>query len=72
MFEILSKIIYEESGIQILHSQKYIDLYRLHYSDIFETISTDEISILNKEIIDIKRSENIFIIGFFINNFSIL
>ena len=36
MFEILSNVIHEESGIQIIHSQKYIDLYRLHYSIIFD------------------------------------
>ena len=52
MFETLSKIIYEETGIQINDSHKYIDLYRLHYPSIFESVSTDEISILNKEIIN--------------------
>ena len=52
MFETLSKIIYEETGIQINDSLKYIDLYRLHYPSIFESVSTDEISILNKEIIN--------------------
>ena len=52
MFEILSKVIYDETGIQILNSQKYIDLYRLHYSIIFDSVNTDELSILNKEIIN--------------------
>ena len=52
MFEMLAKVIQEETDIDISHSSKYIDLYRLHYSEIFETISADEISILNKEIID--------------------
>ena len=52
MFEILSKVIQEETDIDISHSPKYIDLYRLNYSAIFEKISADEISILNKEIID--------------------
>ena len=46
MFEILSKVIHEETGFQILNSQKYIDLYRLHYSNIFNSINTDELSIL--------------------------
>ena len=32
--------------------QKYIDLYRLHYSVIFDSVNTDELSILNKEIIN--------------------
>ena len=52
MFEILSNVIQEETGIQIIHSQKYIDLYRLHYSNIFNSVNTDELSILNKEIIN--------------------
>jgi hypothetical protein len=52
MFEMLAKVIQDETDIDISHSSKYIDLYRLHYSEIFETMSTDEISILNKEIID--------------------
>ena len=67
MFEILSNVIYDETGIQILNSQKYIDLYRLHYSIIFDSVNTDELSILNKEIInqigniilkDINSSQN--------------
>ena len=52
MFETLSKVIYEETDIQIKDSQKYMDLYRLHYPSIFESVSADEISILNKEIIN--------------------
>jgi len=52
MFEMLAKVIQEETDIDISHSSKYIDLYRLHYSEIFETMSADEISILNKEIVD--------------------
>ena len=52
MFEILSKVIHEETGFQIINSQKYIDLYRLHYSNIFYSVNTDELSILNKEIIN--------------------
>jgi hypothetical protein len=52
MFEALSKVIYEETDIQIKDSQKYMDLYRLHYPSIFEAMMTDEISVLNKEIIN--------------------
>ena len=52
MFEILSNVIYDETGIQILNSQKYIDLYRLHYSNVFHSVNSDELSILNKEIIN--------------------
>ena len=52
MFGTLSKVIYEETGIQIKDSRKYMDLYRLHYPSIFESVSADEISTLNKEIIN--------------------
>ena len=52
MFETLSRVIYEETGIQIKDSNKYMDLYRLHYPSIFESVSADEISELNKEIIN--------------------
>lgn len=52
MFDMLSQIIYEETSIQIKDSQKYMDLYRLHYPSIFESVMTDEISVLNKEIIN--------------------
>ena len=52
MFETLSSVIQSETGIQITSSQKYINIYRIHYPSIFETIDTDELSILNKEIIN--------------------
>jgi len=52
MFETLSKVIYDETGIQITDTQKYINIYRIHYPSIFESVDTDEISILNKEIIN--------------------
>jgi len=52
MYEILSKVIHDETGIHIVNSEKYINLYRLHYSSIFHRINTDEITILNKELIN--------------------
>ena len=52
MFQTLTDLIYKETNVQIKDSHKYIELYRLHYPSIFESIDTDEISILNKEIID--------------------
>jgi len=52
MYETLSKIIYDVSGNKIKDSQKYIELYRLHYPSIFESIDGDELSSLNKEIIN--------------------
>ena len=52
MYQTLSKVIYDETGIQIQESQKYIELYRLHYPSIFENIDADELSSLNKEIVN--------------------
>lgn len=66
MFNLLSKIVEDETNIDIKNNTKYIDLYQSHYSTIFEKINTDEISVLNKEVIniignmiikDIKESE---------------
>ena len=53
IFETLSKVIFQEVNIQIVNNDKYINLYRLHYPIIFEQIDTDELSILNKEVINI-------------------
>jgi hypothetical protein len=53
MFETLSKVIFQETNIQIINDEKYINLYRLNYPTIFEKIDTDELSILNKEVINI-------------------
>lgn len=52
MYETLSKVIYDETGIQISDSQKYIDIYRIHYPSIFEAVDADELIILNEEIIN--------------------
>tara|TARA_B110000285_G_scaffold33470_2_gene35180 strand:+ start:2901 stop:3791 length:891 start_codon:yes stop_codon:yes gene_type:complete len=52
MYQTLSNVIYDETGIQITESKKYIELYRLHYPSIFENVDTDELSSLNKEIIN--------------------
>lgn len=53
MFETLSKVIFQETNTQIINDDKYINLYRLNYPTIFEKIDTDELSILNKEVINI-------------------
>jgi len=52
MYEVLAGVIREEVGIHIIDDPKYIDIYRLHYASIFESADTDEISILNKAIIN--------------------
>jgi len=52
MYELISKLIKEETDIDISNSPKHIELYRQNYSTIFETVNTDEISILNKELIN--------------------
>ena len=52
MYETISKLILQETGDDITHSKYHIELYRRNYSTIFETINTDELSILNKELIN--------------------
>ena len=52
MFQTLSQLILQETGYDISNDSTYIELYRLHYPSIFDMIDTDEISILNKELIN--------------------
>ena len=52
MFNTLSQLILQETGYDIKDDSTYIELYRLHYPGIFDMIDTDEISILNKELIN--------------------
>ena len=52
MFNTLSQLILQETGYDIKYDSTYIELYRLHYPGIFDMIDTDEISILNKELIN--------------------
>ena len=51
MFQTLAHLILQETGYDISNDSTYIELYRLHYPGIFDMIDTDEISILNKELI---------------------
>ena len=53
IFETLSKVIFQETNTQIINDDKYINVYRLNYPTIFEQIDTDELSVLNKEVINI-------------------
>lgn len=52
MYETISKLILQETGNDITHSKYHIELYRRNYSTIFETVDTDEISVLNRELIN--------------------
>jgi hypothetical protein len=52
MFSTLSQLILQETGYDIKDDSTYIELYRLHYPSIFDMIDTDEISVLNKELIN--------------------
>lgn len=52
MYETISKLILQETGDDITHSKYHIELYRRNYSTIFENINTDELSVLNKELIN--------------------
>lgn len=69
MFSTLSHLILQETGYDINNDSTYIELYRLHYPSIFDMIDTDEISILNKELINhigeiilkrLKKPQNIY------------
>ena len=45
-------IMHKLLNIDISHSPKHIELYRQNYSTIFENINTDELSVLNRELIN--------------------
>ena len=52
MFQTLSTLILQETGYDIKNDQSYIEIYRLNYPGIFDTIDTDELSVLNKHLIN--------------------
>ena len=52
MFSTLSTLILQETGHDIKNDPKYIELYRLYYPGIFDAIDTDELSSLNKHLIN--------------------
>lgn len=52
MYETISKLIKEEIGFDISHSSHHIEIYRRNYPLIFHNINTDELSVLNKELIN--------------------
>jgi len=66
MYETISKLILQETGNDITHSKYHIELYRRNYSTIFETVDTDEISVLNRELIN--HMGNIYLNEFKHNN----
>jgi hypothetical protein len=52
MYETISKLIKEETGFDISHSSHHIEIYRRNYPTIFHSVDTDELSVLNKELIN--------------------
>ena len=52
MFNILSDLILKETTFDIKNDKTYIDLYRNYYPIVFENINTDELSVLNGELIN--------------------
>jgi len=52
MYETIAKLIKEEVNFDISHSSHHIEIYRRNYPLIFHNINTDELSILNKELIN--------------------
>jgi len=53
MFNVLSQLILKETSFDIKNDKNYIDLYRNYYPIIFENINTDELTILNAELINV-------------------
>jgi len=52
MYETISKLIKEETGFDISHSSHHIEIYRRNYPTIFHSVDTDELSVLNKTLIN--------------------
>jgi hypothetical protein len=52
MYETIAKLIREETDFDISHSKHHIEIYRRNYPLIFHNINTDELSVLNKELIN--------------------
>ena len=51
-FEIISKIVKDECDIDIINDKKYINIYTLHYSTIFDKNNTEVLSELNSDVIN--------------------
>ena len=52
MYETIAKLIKQETNFDISHSSHHIEIYRRNYPLIFHNINTDELSVLNKELIN--------------------
>lgn len=52
MYETIAKLIREETGFDVSHSKHHIEIYRRNYPLIFHNTNTDELSVLNKELIN--------------------
>lgn len=52
IYELISKLIYNETGTDISKNNKYINIYKSKYPKIFNDNDADDISILNRKLID--------------------
>ena len=52
IYSVLQDLILKETGYNIIHNENYIDLYRVKYPLIFERNNIDNLSDLNKILID--------------------
>lgn len=52
MYETIAKLMKQETNFDISHSSHHIEIYRRNYPLIFHNINTDELSVLNKELIN--------------------
>ena len=74
MYELISNIVQKETGKNIINDNNYIHHFKLQYPIIFQKMNTDNLSDLNKELLNIVGS---FIIqdiqkDYQINNITIL
>lgn len=52
IYELISKLIYNETGTDISKNNTYINIYKSKYPKIFNDYDADDISILNRKLID--------------------
>lgn len=52
VYSVISNLVYQDTGELILHNETYISLYKYHYPRIFDETNTDNLTTLNKALVD--------------------
>ena len=52
IYDLISKIVLNDTKFNISNNSKYLNIYKSHYSTFFNNIDTDDISIINKKLVD--------------------